>query len=160
MLTLVPYRRYLGQRAMRSSLFDDQFFRNFFNMSDAMGSTGFRVDVQEKGDSYLLTAELPGVSMDRINLSLNEDVLSISADFDSRQEQEKGSYYYSERRSGHVERSFNVEGINQDAITADYDNGILSVTLPKSQPEAQKAPRKIAINTARLEAAKSDETSN
>lgn len=156
MFTLVPYRRYLGRAANHSPLFDDQFFRSFFNISDAMGSTGFRVDVQDKGDSFVLSAELPGVSMDKINLSIDDDVLSISADFDSRDEQEKASYYYCERRTGHVERSFNVEGIDQDAITAKHENGILTITLPKLQPEAQKAPRRIAINAAHIEAPKEE----
>ncbi|MHC1785478.1 MAG: Hsp20/alpha crystallin family protein [Christensenellales bacterium] len=157
MLTLVPYRRYLGNTAMnRNSIFDDQFFKSFFNMSDAMGATGFRVDIQEKGDNYLMSAELPGVSMDKINLSINDDVLVVGADFDSKVENERGSYYYSERRTGHVERSFNLEGIDPDRITASYDNGILTVTLPKTQPAGEKTPRKIAINAANLEASKQD----
>ena len=164
MLTLIPYRRYANNmqrlRGGFRNLMDDQFFRSFMNLSEGFGTASFRVDIREKGDAYLLQAELPGLNEDKIKLSVDENMLTISADFESEEKIEQTQYAYCERRSGHVERSFNVEGINQDAITADYDNGILSVTLPKSQPEAQKAPRKIAINTARLEAAKSDETSN
>ena len=147
MLTLVPYRRYRnGLTTTRSSLFDDQFFRSFFNMSDALGSTGFRVDIREKDNNYIMSAELPGVPMDKINLSVNDDVLTISADIDTQKEDDQGAYYYCERRSGHVERSFNLDNIDQDQIKASYENGILNLTLPKRQPVIpEKTVRKIPI---------------
>jgi HSP20 family protein len=153
MLTLVPYRRYRNDlTSSRNSLFDDQFFRNFFNMSDAMGSTGFRVDIREKDNSYIMSAELPGVPMDKINLSVNDDMLTISADIDTQKEDDQGSYYYCERRSGHVERSFNLENIDQDQIKASYENGILNLTLPKRQPMPEKSARRIPIDGAKVEA--------
>jgi HSP20 family protein len=153
MLTLVPYRRYRnGLTSTRNSLFDDQFFRSFFNMSDAMGSSGFRVDIREKDNAYIMSAELPGVPMDKINLSVNDDMLTISADIDTQKEDDQGSYYYCERRSGHVERSFNLENIDQDQIKASYENGILNLTLPKRQPMPEKSARRIPIDGAKVEA--------
>ncbi len=153
MFTLVPYRRYRNDLpTTRNSLFDDQFFRSFFNMSDAMGSNGFRVDIREKDNAYLLSAELPGVPMDKINLSVNDDVLTISADIDTKQDDDQGSYYYCERRSGHVERSFNLDNVNQDQIKASYENGILNLTLPKRQPEPEKSARRIPIESTKVEA--------
>lgn len=153
MLTLVPNRRYRnGLTSTRNSLFDDQFFRSFFNMSDAMGSSGFRVDIREKDNAYIMSAELPGVPMDKINLSVNDDMLTISADIDTQKENDQGSYYYCERRSGHVERSFSLENIDQDQIKASYENGILNLTLPKRQPVPEKSARRIPIDGAKAEA--------
>lgn len=126
------------------SLFDDQFFRSFFNMNDMMGDMGFRVDIHEEKDHYLLEAELPGVSQDQINLTVDHDSLVISADMRSEHQDEKA--YYSERRIGHVSRSFSLEGIDQENIRADYKNGILSVTLPKEKPCESCGQRRIPIS--------------
>ena len=55
MYTIVPFHT----RREMSNPFDDRFFRSFFDMNDMVGSAGFRVDVKEQQDSYLLEAELP-----------------------------------------------------------------------------------------------------
>lgn len=159
MYTLMPYRPYLTRQPQRrTGLLNDSFFRNFMNMDDMMPSNGFRVDIREKGDVYVLEAELPGVEEQNINLSVEENVLTISADVNIERKDEKESYYYCERRSGHMSRSFSLDNIDQDGIVAEYNNGILSVTLPKEKQAPEKTARKIAINTARIaEAAEENE---
>lgn len=146
MYTLIPFRgrRDVG-RSLTNNLFNDSFFRSFFDMSDWMGSAGFRVDVKDKADHYLLEAELPGVSEDQIDLTVDNDVLTITANARSERKEEKDNYLYCERRAGRMERSFSLEGIQQDNISADYKNGMLTVTLPKNAPEQPKTQRKIAI---------------
>ena len=144
MYTLVPYRRQTSRNSL-SPFANDRFFRSFFDMSDMVGSAGFRVDVREDGDAYKLEAELPGVPKDKISLAIDEDTLSISAELNSEKKEERGDYLYSERRTGHVERSFNLEGIDASAITAEYDNGVLLVTLPKEKSAEKKEARKISI---------------
>jgi len=144
MNTLIPYRRYLGRS--NNSLFNDSFFRSFFNLSDVLSpTTGFRVDIKDTGNAFTLEAELPGVQEDQINLSVEDGSLTISTDINSEKKDEKEGYYYCERRSGHVERSFNVEGIREENITASYKNGILTVTLPKKEPQPEKTARRIEI---------------
>ena len=146
MYTLIPFRgrRDVG-RSLTNSLLGDSFFRSFFDMSDWMGSAGFRVDVKDKSDHYLLEAELPGVSEDQIDLTVDNDVLTITANARLERKEEKDAYLYCERRVGRLERSFSLEGIQQDNISADYKNGVLTVKLPKNTPEPPKAQRKIAI---------------
>ena len=145
MYTMMPYRahRNMPQERRLPSLFDDRFFRSFFDMNDWMGNMGFRVDIHDENDHYQLEAELPGVNEDQINLTVENDTLTISADMQSERKDEKA--YYSERRVGHVSRSFSLEGIDQDHITADYKNGILYVTMPKEQPQEPTGARKILI---------------
>ena len=87
-----------------------------------------------------------------LNLSVENDTLTISADMQSERSDEKA--YYSERRVGHVSRSFNLEGIDQENITADYKNGILYVTLPKQEPVKAPGARRIAIGRGAEEAPK------
>ncbi len=142
MYSMIPFNhRNVLNRA--SELFDDRFFRSFFTMNDWMGSAGFRVDIRDKGDNYVLEAELPGVCEDKISLSCENDTLTIGADYASENKDEKTCY--SERRTGHVERTFSLEGILQDQISAEYKNGILYVTLPKEQPVKQPGRRQIPI---------------
>ena len=146
MYTMIPFRSHHTMPRTRDtmpSLFDDRFFRSFFDMNDWMGSAGFRVDIHDDSDHYTLEAELPGVNEDQISLTVENDTLTISADTQSERKDEKA--YYSERRTGHVSRSFSLEGIDQDRITADYKNGILYVTMPKSQPAEVPGARRIAI---------------
>ena len=127
MFNVIPFRA--ARNLMNTSMDDmlsDRFFRHFFDMSDMVGTAGFRVDVKEQPDAYVLEAELPGVKQDDITLN-------------------REGYLYSERRTGHVERRFSLEGVREDDITAKCEHGILTVTLPKMQAEAPKAARKIAI---------------
>ncbi|MBQ8536324.1 MAG: Hsp20/alpha crystallin family protein [Clostridia bacterium] len=146
MYTLVPFnrRRDLGHM-MENSLFDDRFFRSFFDVSDWMGNAGFRVDVKETDNAYALEAELPGVKQENVSLTLDQDVLTIAADMNTEKKEEKANYLYSERRTGHMERRFNLEGIDQDCITARFENGMLMVNLPKAQPQKPKEARRISI---------------
>ena len=143
--SMMPYRsrHNLSNENRMPSLFDDRFFRSFFDMNDWMGNVGFRVDIHDENDHYTLEAELPGVTEDQINLTVENDTLTISADMQSEHKDEKA--YYSERRVGHVSRSFNLDGIDQDHITADYKNGILYVNMPKTQPTEPAGARRIAI---------------
>ncbi len=143
--SMMPYRshRNLPQEKRFPSLFDDRFFRSFFDMNDWMGNMGFRVDIHDDGSHYTLEAELPGVKQDQISLTVENDTMTISADMQNEHRDEKA--FYSERRVGHVSRSFSLDGIDQDQITADYQNGILYVTMPKLQPAEPAGVRHIAI---------------
>lgn len=146
MFTIVPYRRYgRGTRNM-PSLFDESIFQSLMNFSDAFTTPSFRVDIHRRENDYLLEAELPGYSQDKINLSVDGDMLTISAESESTTKEEQNNCCYSERRYGHVERSFNLEGIDSNAITAEYKDGILNVILPKKQPVQDNGARRIPIN--------------
>lgn len=144
MFTMIPYRRYLSSPAkVLDSMLSDSFFRP---MNNSLIANGFRVDIREKDDAYLMEAELPGMAEDQINLTVDDNMLTISADIQTENKQEDGNRYYCERRTGHVERSFSLDGIDVDGIDANYKNGILYVTLPKDKP-MEKTVRKIAIRS-------------
>ena len=134
MFNVIPFRA--ARNLMNTSMDDmlsDRFFRNFFDMSDMVGTAGFRVDVKEQPDAYVLEAELPGVKQDDITLTAEDGVLTIAADINSEKKDNREGYLYSERRTGHVERRFSLEGVREDDITAKCEHGILTVTLPKMQ---------------------------
>ena len=75
MMTMIPYRTAMSSRPYDT--FADNFFRSFFG--DAQNES-FRVDVQDKGDAYMIEADLPGVARENIHVDLYEDVLTISAE--------------------------------------------------------------------------------
>lgn len=142
MYSMIPYRR--AQRTLISRPMDD-FIRSFFDANDLFGSAGFQVDVRDSEGAYLLSAELPGVPKEKVNLSVENDVLTISADLNHEKTEQREGYLYSERRSGHVQRHFNLEGIDASSISASYENGVLNVSLPKKGTEAKAEARKIDI---------------
>ena len=127
-------------------IFDDPFFRSVMGMEPARRPQGMRVDVQETQDAYILEAELPGVKLEDITLTAEDDVLTIAAQVNCRSREERGGMVLRERRSGRVERRFSLEGIEQEGITAASADGILTVTLPKQKPEGAKALRHIPIS--------------
>ena len=143
MYTIVPFRRAMNTAFV--PLFNDHFMREFFDMD---GAPEMRVDVREKDGAYLLEADLPGVKKEDISLDVNDGVLTISADINQEKKETREGYVCSERRCGHVERSFNLEGIDVNGIKADYRHGVLMVRLPKEKAEEKKNGFKIAIDDA------------
>ena len=139
MFGMIPFDR------RDSSLFDmlDNFERNFFGSSNSTVSS-FRTDIRDEGDKFVLEAELPGFKKEDIKLDLKDGVLTISAQHSSESEEKKDSYVRRERRYGSFSRSFDVSGIQEDHISAAYNNGVLELTLPKAQPVVPAA-RQIEI---------------
>lgn len=127
------------------SLLGDPFFRSMMGMEPPRRPMGMHVDVRETEEAYILEAELPGVKLEDITLTTENDVLTIAADLKRHTREERAGYVMHERRGGHVERRFSLEGVAQEGITAQSVDGVLTVTLPKEKPEGAKALRHIAI---------------
>ncbi len=125
---------------------------NFFDMFDKFFTTqnrlpAFRTDIRDENGVYILESELPGFSKEDITLDLKEGILTIRAEHKEEQEEkdDKGTYLHRERRFGSYSRSFDVSGVDADSISASYDKGILTLHLPKIQPEIPPV-RRIEIN--------------
>lgn len=135
MYKLIPFRSTVD--SIFPSVWNDHFMREFFDV----GAPTMRVDVRERDNAYLIEADLPGVKKEQINISAENGVLTVAADIGSEKKEQKQGYVFSERRTGHVERSFNLEGIDESGIKADYENGVLRVLLPKLKAEEKKAAK-------------------
>jgi HSP20 family protein len=102
------------------------------------------MDLVEEGDHFVLRADLPGVSEDLLSIELEDNVLTISGERGSVREERKDGYYRLERAAGPFSRSLTLpEGIDPESIEANFDNGVLTVRIPK--PE-ERRPRRVAIN--------------
>lgn len=101
----------------------------------------FRTDISETADGYKLEADLPGFQKEDIHIDIDDDILSIRAEHkDSKDEKDdKGDYIRRERYYGSYSRSFNVSEIDVEGIKAAYDNGVLTLTMPKKAPVKPEA---------------------
>ena len=126
----VPYR------------FNDAFDRLFKN--NIFENEAFRTDIRREEDHYLLEAELPGFQKEDITLDLKEGILTIRAVHKEEAQEKTGEYIRRERRYGAYTRSFDVSGIDEENISAAYENGVLKLRLPKVMP-VEPEIRKISI---------------
>lgn len=131
----------------RNSLFDfDNLLDHFWTpQSTSSSATSFtpRVDIAEKKDRYELTAELPGVDKKDIDVTLDNGLLTISAEsrFENKEEKE-GRLIRQERRYGKFVRSFNLgTDVKDDDIKAEFKNGLLTLTVPKTEEKAPLSKR-------------------
>ncbi len=95
--------------------------------------SGFKTDVIEKDNNYILKAELPGFNKEDIKVDLKNDILTVSASHsdEAKEEDKKQKYLRRERTYSSYSRSFHVENIRPEDVNASYNNGILEVTFPK-----------------------------
>ena len=135
MFEIMPFDR----RSYRMRPFDP--FREMQEMQRAFWNTpavanGFRTDISESNDAYKLEAELPGFKKEDIKVDIDDDTLTIKAEHSEQNDEQNdaGEYVRRERYYGSYSRSFNVSEIDQEGISAAYENGVLTLTMPKKAP--------------------------
>ena len=123
----------------------DTLIDRFFHSDYAVGRSHFhnpvepRVDVVEHEKEFKLTIELPGVDKKEVKVTVDNGYLSISGEKKSEITEENGTSWRSERHFGSFSRSFRLgRGVSQEKIAADYNDGILTVTVPKSKEAIKK----------------------
>ena len=150
MFELVPFNRRRNQLQNRErNIFDiDQVFENFFNDSvfpSYFSHSGLmKADIRDEGDKFIIETDLPGVSKENINIDVEGGRLTISVSQNEQNEDKRDNYICKERRMSSMKRSFNLDNIDSDKISAKLENGLLTLTLPKAEPE-KPAGRKVDI---------------
>ena len=142
MFELIPFDHHMRRMANFDPFRDlDELERSFWGGSHSVNA--FRTDVIDTGDAYQLQSELPGFKKEDISIDVENDVLTISAERKvENDENSKPNYVKRERFYGSFSRSFDVSGINVDAIEAAYNDGILTLTMPK---KVEQAPAKRSL---------------
>jgi HSP20 family protein len=126
----------------------NRLFNTFFDTpTHSNGSTYRRwvpaMDLVESDGEYVLKADLPGLSEGDVKIEVDDRVLTISGERKSETEDRKEGYYRIERSYGSFARSLTLpEGVDSEAVKANFENGVLEVRIPK--PEARK-PKKVEI---------------
>ena len=126
----------------------DEFFKNFgrplMNLSDSFKE--LRSDVQETDEEYTVAIDVPGVDKKDISIDFKDNTLTVSAkrkSFSDRSDKE-GNMIASERSSGRFTRQYNFPDVDHEKIGAKYEDGVLTITLPKTT-EGQSKTHKIEI---------------
>ncbi len=143
-MDIMPFRRRAGRPLMRFHDEMDDFVQRLFG-DWAVSETGWlpALDIGEQDEAYLIKAELPGVQADDIEISVHGKQLTLAGEKQQQTEQDERGPYHTERRYGSFRREITLPGeVDADAIDAHYADGVLTVTLPKS--EAAK-PKRIEV---------------
>lgn len=125
--------------------FDSPFFGDWGLRPFNSGSFTPRVNVTEDNENLYVHAEIPGVDKNDIKINIVGDVLTISGEKKSEQKDEKKNYYRIERNYGGFSRSFTLPAeVVTDKIAAEYKDGVLNITLPKTE-QAKVVEKQIEV---------------
>ena len=133
MTSMIPYTSL--DRALRSWPFDsmDDFFAP---LAKVTGDYGFKMDVEDAGDAYVVSAELPGVTKDQVDVELNEGRLSISVDKKESDEKKGKTYLQKETSEWQASRGVYLKDAAREGLSAKLEGGVLTVNVPKQQRQS------------------------
>ena len=135
MFDMIPFT---SPRAYTPSKIWDPFQEFFGTVAHAAAT-----DIRESDEAFTIETELPGFDKDELSVSMKEGVLTVHAEHKAEKSSDEG-YIRRERAYETVERRFEVSGVDADAISAQYVNGVLTLTLPKL-PEVVPQQHQIEI---------------
>ena len=141
-----PVREMMTLREAMDRLFDDAFTRPF-PMERNGGSTWSSpaIDMYQTDNEIVVKAALPGIKADEVQINVTGDVLTIKGETKQEEEKKEKSWHIREQRWGAFERSVRLPtGVMSEKAKADFDNGVLTITLPKSE---EVKPRTITVKT-------------
>jgi HSP20 family protein len=120
-------------------LFDVEPFRR---LGTSFGPAAPKVDLAETDKELQITAEMPGMKESDVQLVLDGDMLTLKGEKTEQKEEEGKEYIVSERSFGRFERSFRLpESVDRERIAAAFENGVLTVTLPKTAESLTRSRR-------------------
>jgi HSP20 family protein len=130
---MIMYRiRPYSSNVQRKDVFD--FMDDFFNTPVRSNFVrNFKVDVEELKDKYIVDVEVPGLNKEDINITYENEYLTIRISKEEDQSEEKKEYVLKERSSFTSERSFYLKDVDPNNVKAALDNGVLTITLNKME---------------------------
>ncbi|UMB55034.1 Hsp20/alpha crystallin family protein [Lutibacter sp. A64] len=133
-----------------STWLDDFFNRDFpsvFNSNFNTGITLPKVNIKETAEAYIVEMAVPGLKKSDFRIDLDNEVLAISTEIKDESEGKDENYTRREFGYSSFKRTFNLpESVNDEKINASYQEGILSILLPKKEEAKQKPARSIKIS--------------
>ena len=144
-----PFREMVEMQRTMDRMFDE--------VNRAVGSTGsdwssvgkwLSLDVHDNGESFVIQADVPGIHPDNIDVMIHENTLIISGEYNQPEAPEGTKRILNERRFGAFRRSITLpNAVDMDKAEASYDNGVLTLTLPRSE---NSKPRQISVKHQNL----------
>lgn len=147
MFDMVPFRKNLNAVSPRD--YFDQMVNNFFSddlmpFASGFNQNSFRVDVKETDKAMVIEADLPGVKKEAIELTYDNNYLTITAHREDSKETKEENFMRRERCYGEFRRSFYLDNVDHEKIKALFENGVLTINIPKETP--QRFNKRIAID--------------
>jgi len=134
-----PVREIAAMQDVMDRFFDD----NRRVMHNGVNTRALALDVHENDNVYTVVTALPGIDADSINIRLHEDTLTINAEISKPEVADDTRILLNERTYGNFSRSINLpKSVDADNVEAAFDNGLLTLTLPKI---AEAQPRQIPV---------------
>lgn len=138
-----PYRDMISLREAMDRLFEDSFVQSGLLPRGREGMMSLALDVVEKDDDLVVKATLPGIKADDIDITIDNGMLTIQGEVQEEHAEEGERYHLRERRYGAFCRSVALPvGVDADKATAEFEDGVLTLTLPKVE---EAKPKRIAV---------------
>ena len=139
-----PFKDVVSIQDEMNRLFDDFFGRPVLMTGWTEGVWNPTVDVSEDKDNVIIKAEMPGLSKEDVKISIQDNVLTLKGEKKQEKEEKDKNYHRIERNYGSFCRSFQLPtSVKSDKVKASYKDGVLSVTLPKTE---EVKPKEIPIS--------------
>lgn len=140
-----PTRDLVGIRDEMNRLFDSFFTGWPERRKDLLASEWApSIDVAETDEEIVVTAELPGVKQDEVDITITDDVLTLKGEKKEEKEVKEKNYHRVERSYGSFQRSISLPtGVKSDEAKAAYKDGVLHITVPKAE---EAKPKQIKID--------------
>jgi len=139
-----PIREMVSMRNQMDRLMSDAFSApSVWQNDEYAGYMRLALDVTENDENYTVHASVPGINAEDLEISFTENTLTIKGETKDERTDENEKWHLRERRFGSFMRSISLpSAVNADAIEAHFENGVLTLTLPKAE---EVKPRRIAI---------------
>ncbi len=135
-----PFRDLISLREAMDRLFEDSFVRPASRQLAPGGGAPLAVDMYETNEDVVVKTALPGVDPDDVDISITRNTLTIKGETKTEEAVEEEDYVYRERRFGAYSRSLTLPvAVQADEADAEYENGVLTLRLPKVEEAKPKA---------------------
>ena len=139
-----PFRELAAMQSAMDRIFDD----TWRDARPALMGSNLPLDVHESEGEYTIVANLPGVNADDININLHDGTLSIGVEIPQPTAEENVRVLIQERFYGKLSRRINLpQPVDADNVEATYNDGVLTLTLPKTE---EAKPRAIPVRTTHM----------
>lgn len=138
-----PFSEMVTLRQAMDRLFEDSFVSPLTLRSHKGETAGPALDVHETGDELVVSAALPGLKAEDVDITITGQTLSIRGEFKADEKVERDQYLYRERRYGTFHRQLQLPvRVQGDATTASFEDGVLTLHIPKAE---EVKPRQIQV---------------
>ncbi|MCX8126181.1 MAG: Hsp20/alpha crystallin family protein [Dehalococcoidia bacterium] len=147
-----PFREMMSLRDAIDRLFEDSFVRPSRLLWPELGRADVPIDMYQTANEVVVKASVPGLKPDEVNISITGDTLTIKGERKEEKETREQDYFFRERRYGAFSRSVTIPvPVKTDKAEATFENGVLTITLPKAEevkPKQIKVKAKAAVEGA------------